>query len=144
MWTRGLCGVGEAAASSNDLNGLLADLPMTRLQLPQGGFGREYVAVQLKVKGQGPFDFMVDSGLTTELVTPHLQSVLGISTGNSRLSALAAGGSTQSNPIVELKEASLCCGDFPATLESKGELQLPPLNAVITSFPQQHIDPKRT
>jgi Aspartyl protease len=60
-------------------NGLVADIPMIRLRLPQGGLGREYVATKLKIQGQGPFDFMVDSGLTTEMITPHLvQSVGGI------------------------------------------------------------------
>lgn len=123
--------------------GLLADLPMVRLKLPQGGFGREYVALKLKVQGRGPFEFMVDSGLTTELITPHLQGVLGINKGTNRLSALAAGGSTQSNAIVELKDVSLCCGDFSRELSSAEELSLPlpPLNAVITDFPQEHIDP---
>ena len=29
----------------------LADLPMIRLRLPKNGFGREYVALKLKIKG---------------------------------------------------------------------------------------------
>lgn len=54
-------------------SGLRADLPMRRIRLPQGAVGRDYVVVQLKIAGKGPFDFMVDSGLTGELITPHLQ-----------------------------------------------------------------------
>mmetsp|Transcript_23183 Transcript_23183/g.54980 ORF Transcript_23183/g.54980 Transcript_23183/m.54980 type:complete len:504 (+) Transcript_23183:201-1712(+) len=148
-----LGGATSAAASSNgravapvfaataNSNGLLADLPMVRLKLPRGGFGREYVALKLQVQGQGPFEFMVDSGLTTELITPHLQNILGLNTNNkSRLSALAAGGSTNSNPLVELEGVELCCGKFP-TNKGGGTLPLPPLNAVITDFPQEHIDP---
>ncbi len=42
-----------------------------RLRLPKGGLGREYIIIQLYIKGKGPFDFMVDSGLTTELITPR-------------------------------------------------------------------------
>lgn len=37
--------------------------------------GRDYVLVQLSVRGKGPFDFMVDTGLTAELITPHLRKV---------------------------------------------------------------------
>ena len=33
--------------------------------------GREYIIIQLYIEGKGPFDFMVDSGLTTELITPR-------------------------------------------------------------------------
>ena len=58
---------------------------MVRLRLPKGGFGREYIALKMKIKGQGPFDFMVDSGLTTELITPHLQGILETHKGRNRL-----------------------------------------------------------
>lgn len=33
--------------------------------------GREYVIIQVYIQGKGPYDFMVDSGLTTELITPR-------------------------------------------------------------------------
>jgi hypothetical protein len=66
----------------------LADLPMRRLKLPKGGVGREYLLAQVTIKGQGPYDFMVDSGLTAELITPHLQSVLGIKGGGTKISGL--------------------------------------------------------
>lgn len=39
--------------------------------------------------------------------------------------------------LVPLEGASLCCGDFPLT--GGDELPLPPLNAVVTSFPQEHL-----
>ena len=116
----------------------LADLAMVRIRLPREGAGREYVAVQLKIQGQGPFDFMVDSGLTTELITPHLQQSLGLTVGSNKIQGLAAGGSTVSNSLVELEGASLCCGNFA----KDSELPLPKLHAVVTDFPQEHIDPK--
>lgn len=117
----------------------LADLPMVRLRLPQAGFGREYVAIKLKIQGQGPFDFMVDSGLTTELITPHLQDILGIKVGkgSSSVTGLAAGGGTGTSSLTDLDGLSLCCGTFA----TDGELPLPKLHAVITDFPQEHIDP---
>lgn len=43
----------------------------SRLRLPKGGMGREYIIIQLYIEGKGPYDFMVDSGLTTELITPR-------------------------------------------------------------------------
>jgi hypothetical protein len=115
---------------------LLADLPMIRLRLPQQGFGREYVAVQLKVGGEGPYDFMVDSGLTTEMITPHLTEVLKIQVGKNTISGLAAGGGRTSS-LVDLDDAALCCGKF----SKDSELKLPKLHAVITDFPQEHMDP---
>lgn len=119
----------------------LADLPMIRLSLNgQGsGFGREYVALKLKIKGQGPFDFMVDTGLTTEFITPHLRQVLGIGTNaaSSRIRGIAAGGRTVANDLVELRDAALCCGNILGS----DELPLPTLHAIITDFPQEHIDP---
>lgn len=125
------------AASSSDL--LLADLPMIRLKLPQAALGREYVALQLTIEGKGPFDFMVDTGLTTEMITPHLLASLGMSEGNTKIRGLGAGGST-SNALVPLQGASLCCGRFAG--DHNKELALPTLAAVVTDFPQEHIDPK--
>lgn len=123
----------NAATQSDDL---LADLPMIRLKLPKQGFGREYVALQLKVNGEGPFDFMVDSGLTTEMITPHLQKVLNIQVGKNTVSGLAAGGE-RTSALADLDNVELCCGNFA---NDRG-LKLPKLHAVITDFPQEHIDP---
>jgi len=124
---------------------LLADLPMIRIRLPWGGgVGREYVALRLKINGQGPFEFMLDTGLTTEFITPHLQNTLGLRSGSSstssarRIRGLAAGGETKETDLIELRGASLCCGNFADGLT---ELPLPLLHAVITDFPQEHLDP---
>jgi hypothetical protein len=134
-------GAAASAASTVSLDGStlkpLADLPMIRLKLPKNGLGREYVVVQLNIEGQGPFDFMVDSGLTTEMITPHLMDLLKIQSGKSKIIGLAAGGGRE-NPLIELKNSSLCCGKF---LNGSSSLPLPPLHAVVTDFPQEHIDP---
>jgi hypothetical protein len=65
-----------AASVSTATTKALVGVPMVRLKLPRGGFGREYVALKLKVQEHGPFDFMVDSGLTMEMITSHLQGIL--------------------------------------------------------------------
>jgi predicted aspartyl protease len=128
----------QAKAAEDNKNGLLADLPMIRLKLPKEALGREYVGLQLTIDGKGPFDFMVDTGLTTEMITPHLQQSLGIATGQNQIRGLGAGGTT-SNSLVPLKGASLCCGTFANPQQPA--FPLPTLTAVVTDFPQEHIDP---
>jgi len=60
-----------ASAAVDDNEKPLADYPMRRLRLPKGGLGREYVIIQVYIEGNGPYDFMLDSGLTTEMITPR-------------------------------------------------------------------------
>lgn len=50
--------------------------------------GRDYLLTSVKIKGTGPYDFMVDSGLTAELITPHLQQALGISGSGQQIAGL--------------------------------------------------------
>ena len=128
----------EASASAGPQP--VANLPMTRLKLPPEAVGRDYLLVQLTISGQGPFDFMVDSGLTAELITPHLQQSLSIKEDSKQeITGLGAGGKAAPGKLVELVNASLCCGDFPLT--GAAELPLPPLHALVTDFPQEHFDP---
>jgi predicted aspartyl protease len=117
---------------------LLADLPMVRLRLPKAALGREYVVLQLTIQGKGPFDFMVDTGLTTEMITPHLVRSLGMGLGDDKVRGLSAGGNTMTS-LVPLEGVSLCCGK--PTDNDRTELPLPSLTAVVTDFPQEHIDP---
>ena len=132
--------LGASAAAGTtpqqDVLPALADVPMIRLRLPQQGFGREYVVIQLKLNGQGPYDFMIDSGLTTEMITPHLQQVLNIKVGGNSVRGLTAGGE-KSSALAELDDVVLMCG---ASAECQ-ELKVSNLHAVITDFPQEHIDP---
>jgi hypothetical protein len=96
--------------------------------------GREYVIVPLKINNQGPFDFMVDTGLTVELITPHLQQSLAIDNASETIvEGLAAGGRIQEEKLVELSGLKLC--------SSEGDLLLPKLHAIVTDFEQEHMDP---
>lgn len=111
-----------------------------RLRLPKGGMGREYIILQLYIKGEGPYDFMVDSGLTTELITPHLQSILHLGKSGITKQGLSAGETGQTQSLVELNDVSLCCGTFENGQEF---FPLPsPLHAIVTDFPQEHMDPQ--
>ena len=127
----------KASAIEQD-NLPVAELPMTRLRLPKGSFGRDYIVIPLKIKGMGPFDFMLDSGLTTEIITPHLKNVLQIKLSGQTIKGLAAGGATYGK-LIELQGASLCSGKFPRS--KSNEIKLPDLNAVVADFPMEHIDP---
>lgn len=117
----------------------LADLPMSRIKLPKGGVGRDYVLIQLTINGAGPYDFMLDSGLTAEVITPQLREQLGKLPTRGKVAGLGAGGATGGD-LVELQGAELCCGNFPG-LGGSDKLPLPPLNAVVLDFPQSHLDP---
>jgi hypothetical protein len=182
----------------------------TPTQPRAGGVGRDYLLTQITINGTGPYDFMVDSGLTAELITPHLQQTLGIQGRGTKVAGLVswglvgllgmaatspetkapapcaspiwcyhgsfslckehcrssrqlracrprcqaapagypspgaisfhaqgAGGAVAGGELVPLTGAALCCGDFPFT--GGKELPLPPLNAVVTPFPQEHL-----
>eukprot|EP00899_Mesostigma_viride_P006454 jgi/Mesvir1/1580/Mv14549-RA.1 len=84
---------------------------------------------------------MVDSGLTGELITPHLRSTLGLAVdlNGKKVSGLGAGGAVAQGDIIPLTGASLCCGTFAQP--GARELPLPQLTAVVTDFPQEHLDP---
>ena len=109
---------------------------VSRLKLPKGGMGREYVVIQLYIQNTGPYDFMVDSGLTTELITPHLQQALHLPNTGVTNQGLSAGRTDQTQSLVELKDVSLCCSG-----DSRERFALPNLTAIVTEFPQEHIDP---
>ena len=99
----------------------------------------EYVALQLKINDKGPFNFMVDTGLTTEMITPHLEHILGIQETEMKISGLGTGGASL-RTLVPLKGVSLCCGTFAD--KNQQELNLPgDLAAVVVDFPQKHMDP---
>lgn len=120
----------------------LIDLPMQRLKLPRFAVGREYVVVPLKIHGEGPFEFVLDTGLTIELITPHLVHTLKHASGAgivdtkkpAVVEGLAAGGTTAKEKLVEFSGLSVCDGEK--------ELHLPTLRAAITDFSQEHMDPR--
>lgn len=130
-----------AVATTHQTPQPLVVLPMVRIQLPKNGFGREYIAMPLYIHGQGPYEFMLDTGLTTEFITPHLDTEV---CNNSRtkpeslrsfsVQGIAAAG-TSTQRLVDLKGVSLCCK------RDGGKLLVPDLHAIVTDFPQEHLDP---
>jgi hypothetical protein len=110
---------------------------MIRVSIPTNGLGKAYVAIPLCLPGQEkPVEFMLDTGLTLELMTPHLRDKLGLSSQASKLRGLAAGGKSSASDMVTFRP-ELC-----SYRGSKPGLVLPELHATVTDFPQEHIDPK--
>ena len=73
---------------------------------------------------------------STFILTPDLQQVLNLnkSSGITK-QGLSAGETGKSQPLIELNDVTLCCGDF-----SSGESSFPlkgPLHAIVTDFPQE-------
>jgi len=122
------------AVDEGDVVMPLADFPIRRLRLPKAGLGREYIIIQLFIEGKGPYDFMVDSGLTTEMITPHLQQSLNNKSFGITRQGLSAGASPRTQSLVELNNVSLVDGETVFDLPS-------PLHAIVTDFPQEHMDP---
>jgi hypothetical protein len=52
------------------------------------------------LQGDGPYDFMLDSGLTAELITPELRQHLGIKGSKGKVAGLAAGGASAAGDLV--------------------------------------------
>lgn len=117
----------------------LVDLPMIRIQLPKNGFGQDYVAMPLYINGKGPYDFMLDTGLTTEFITPHLEKEISpektAALRSMSIQGIAAAG-TSTQRLIDLKGASLCCK------RDGGMIPVSDLHAIVTDFPQEHLDPK--
>jgi hypothetical protein len=55
--------------------------------------------------GDGPYDFMLDSGLTAELITPELRRHLGIKDSKGKVAGLAAGGASAAGDLVRAEES---------------------------------------
>ncbi|KAJ1462005.1 hypothetical protein M885DRAFT_602606 [Pelagophyceae sp. CCMP2097] len=104
----------------------LVDMPLRRLRLPRGGFGADYVIVPVDLPGQPTQEFVLDSGMTLELVTPALKAKLKLKPLRSA-EAVTAGG-TRVYDFTEITGASV------------GGIALPTLHASVTHFPMEHIE----
>lgn len=124
---------------------LSSDLPlleakMGKIKLPMMAVGKESVIIPVKVNGQGPFNFMLDTGLTAQMISPRLKKMIHSKTDpSSTAEGLAAGGSTGKVDLVNLSGVSLC--GFQPRIQHEEELDLPSaLNAVVTNFAQESLD----
>ena len=116
----------------------LLDVKMNRLKLPMMAVGKECVTLPVKIHDAGPMNFMLDTGLTVQIISPRLfKSVLSLEKNNKppvEAEGLAAGGPTKSQPLVELSGMSLC--------GQEQDLDLPTFQAIATTFAQENLDRK--
>lgn len=103
---------------------------MRKLSLPKGALGRDYVLVPLMFGEEGPFDFMLDSGLTGTIVTPALCKRLGIDTSVGEQVVGAAAGGEAEVRMIRIENVSIA-----------GGTDLQPLHGAVTDFVQEHLDP---
>ncbi|KAL3810302.1 hypothetical protein ACHAXA_007026 [Cyclostephanos tholiformis] len=140
-------GGGVPAAASAAASDLLVDLPMIRFRYP--GSSVDYAGVRVCLDGrrdEEPVEFMLDTGLTLEMMTPRLGEKLGLKSRRTGISGITAGGVTSSNSdIVAWTGASLCGGgggDGGASGGADAAFPLPELHAIVSDFPQEYIDPE--
>uniref|UniRef100_A0A6S8JSP9 Peptidase A2 domain-containing protein n=1 Tax=Amphora coffeiformis TaxID=265554 RepID=A0A6S8JSP9_9STRA len=121
----------------------LVDVPLQMLKLPRFALGQGPVTMPLQIQGQGPFRFMVDTGMTRELIAPQLQDMIQCSSDktagkhNNEPQGIAAGGVvTQAQPTVEIDGFTLSDGVHP-------DIPLPTLQAMVGDFAQIRLDPQR-
>lgn len=125
-----------AATTTTATTSSLVDLPMIRFRLP--GSSVDYAGVQVCLEGRRdePVEFMLDTGLTLEMMTPHLSRQLGLRSRRTGIRGITAGGTSSGTDLVTWTGASLC-GDG----DGAAAFPLPEMHAIVTDFPQEHIDP---
>ena len=128
-----------AAGTTAATSSLLVDLPMIRFRLP--GSSVDYVGVRVCLDGRQdePVEFMLDTGLTLEMMTPRLSQRLGLQSQRTGIRGISAGGTSSSTDIVSWTGASLCGGGGEGA--AAAAFPLPEMHAIVTDFPQEHVDP---
>ena len=128
--------------SNNDEYKPLLEIKMEKIKLPRLAVGKECVTIPLHIDGLGTYEFMIDSGLTTQMVSPSLLKELTRHQKEPQNSkrvtddsdGIAAGGSTGRVKLVDLHNVKV-----------GNELALSsdiPFQAIVTNFAQENIDRK--
>ncbi|GJP30298.1 hypothetical protein CLOM_g458 [Closterium sp. NIES-68] len=74
---------------------------------------REYVILPLEVAGKGPFDFLLDTGSSTTLVSPHFAyNTIGLSTNEGRMTQGLGGMGPEGKQGRELLLPDVRLGEF--------------------------------
>ena len=122
--------------------GPLVEVALDQLKLPRMAVGKAPVAIPLQIQDKGPFEFMLDTGLTAQIISPRLKDLLefdthddaGSKTQGNIKEGLAAGGSTGNIKLVNLSGVKLH--------DKNQDLKLPTLQGVVTHFAQENMDRK--
>jgi len=109
----------------------LLTLPLTWFDLPNSLVGGDYVVLPMHLGDVGPLWFMVDTGMTTNLLTPSLCRDLGIVPRDNGVRGIGGDGNLKV---------------LTTTLDAvsiDGRLPVPRFNAAVVDFPQRRIAQKQ-
>lgn len=122
----------------------ILDISMQKLKLPRFAVGTGPITMPVKIQDQGPFRFMVDTGLTKEIVSPQLMEMIQNSSHQKKkkksifqMQGLAAGGKAAKQDVIELSDVALVDETHPDVKVS------PNLEAMVGDFVQVSLDPQK-
>jgi hypothetical protein len=103
----------------------IAEFPLLWFKLPDRLLGSDYVLIPLWIGDRGPLNFLVDTGLTTNLLTPQICDELNIVATDSGTKGMAGDGN------VALKTVGL------RGVWIDGKIEIPKFTAGVIDFPQR-------
>jgi len=112
-------------ATEGPVGRALLEIPLLWFVLPQRLLGGDYVLVPLNIGDRGPYNFLVDTGLTTNLLTPQLCKELDLVPEDRGVKGLAGDGN------VQVKTLAL------RGVYVDGRLEVPRFTAAVLDFPQR-------
>ncbi|CAI7847037.1 unnamed protein product, partial [Closterium sp. NIES-53] len=100
------------SSPSSSSQGVILRMPMRRLATTARE-PREYVILPLEVAGKGPFDFLLDTGSSTTLVSPDFAyGTIGLSTNEGRMTQGLGGMGPEGKQGRELLLPDVRLGEF--------------------------------
>ena len=126
----------EDRRSTSRSDSPLLEVKMGKIKLPMMAVGQESVTMSVNVNGEGPFHFMLDTGLTAQMISPQLKKRLHLENKKfDHPEGLAAGGSTGKVDLVNLSGLSLGSESNAKALDIQSTL-----HAVVSNFAQESLD----
>ena len=134
----------------SDTDEPLIEIPMEKIKLPMMAVGKECVTLPIKIHDSGPHKFMIDTGLTVEMISPSLAKEIKhhlIKANKKKVqqeeqsTGIAAGGSTGSIRLLDLDGIKISKNG--KTNEKEEEISLPNdtvLPTIVSHFAQENID----
>ena len=124
----------------------LIEIPMESIKLPMMAVGKECVTVPIKIHDDGPYKFMIDTGLTVEMISPSLLKEIKhhLMKANKQKKArvdeptgIAAGGSTGSIRLLDLDGIKISNGNEKDDISLPNDTVLP---TIVSHFAQENLD----
>jgi len=103
----------------------LLRFPLTWFELPWHLLGGDYVLIPLHIGNQGPLNFLVDTGLTTNLLTPMICDELGIIPQDNGVRGMGGDGN------INVMTTTV------SNVSIAGQVPVPKFTAAVVDFPQR-------